>query len=68
LEQAIRNTNNYTGLVIPSGQGLMVNLFYDHNVSSILKHFSQKGKPVGLICHAPALLLSILKEENPFIG
>ncbi len=55
-------------MVIPSGQGLMVDLFYDKNISNILKNFSQKGKPIGLICHAPALILSIPKEENPFIG
>jgi hypothetical protein len=27
-----------------------------------------KQKAIGLICHAPALLVSIPKEENPFIG
>ena len=68
LEQAIESINNYSGMVIPGGQGLMVDLFYDKNISKILKDFSQKGKPLGLICHAPALILSIPKEENPFIG
>ncbi len=68
LEQANENINSYTGMVIPGGQGLMVDLFYDKNISSILKNFSHKGKPIGLICHAPALILSIPKEENPFIG
>ncbi len=68
LEQAIENIYNYTGMVIPGGQGLMVDLFYDKNISSILKDFSQNGKPIGLICHAPALILSIPKVENPFIG
>jgi putative intracellular protease/amidase len=68
LEQAIKSINNYTGIVIPGGQGLMVDLFYDQNISTILKDLSQKGKPIGLICHAPALILPIPKEQNPFIG
>jgi putative intracellular protease/amidase len=68
LEKAMENINLYTGMVIPGGQGLMVDLFYDKNISNILKDFSQKGKPIGLICHAPALILSIPKKENPFVG
>jgi putative intracellular protease/amidase len=68
LEQAIENIDFYKGMVIPGGQGLMVDLFYDPNISKILKNFSQKGKAIGLICHAPALILSIPKEDNPFVG
>jgi putative intracellular protease/amidase len=68
LEQALANIDSYQGMVIPGGQGLMVDLFYDPKISKILKDFSQKGKAIGLICHAPALILSIPKEENPFIG
>ena len=68
LEQVIENINSYSGMVIPGGQGLMVDLFYDKNISNILKSFSQKGKAIGLICHAPALILTIPKSENPFIN
>lgn len=68
LAQAIENIGDYSGMVIPGGQGLMVDLFYDPTIPKILKDFSQKGKPLGLICHAPALILSIPKEENPFVG
>jgi putative intracellular protease/amidase len=68
LENALENTDAYKGMVIPGGQGLMVDLFFDPTISKILKSFSQKGKAIGLICHAPALILSIPKPENPFIG
>jgi putative intracellular protease/amidase len=68
LERAVENRADYSGLVIPGGQGLMVDLFFDVNVSKLLKHFSNNGKPIGLICHAPALILSIQKEKNPFVG
>lgn len=68
LEDALNNTNQYSGIVIPGGQGLMVDLINDPKVSQLLKDFAAKGKAIGLICHAPALILSIPKEENPFIG
>lgn len=68
LEAILENINQYSGLVIPGGQGLMVDLINDKKIPQLLKEFSGKGKVVGLICHAPALILSIPKTENPFIG
>jgi len=68
LESAFQNMNAYSGLVVPGGQGLMVDLIHDEKMSEILKAFSQNKKPIGLICHAPALILSIPKAENPFVG
>jgi putative intracellular protease/amidase len=68
LEKAMANQAGYLGLVIPGGQGLMVDLLYDSHIPEILTSFHQEGKVIGLICHAPALLLTIPKENNPFKG
>lgn len=68
LEYALENISNYAGLIIPGGQGLMADLFYDRKVSTLLKEFASLGKPIGLVCHAPALILAIPRKENPFIG
>lgn len=68
LQKAMENQADYLGLVIPGGQGLMVDLLYDSRIPEILTSFHRGGKVIGLICHAPALLLSIPKEDNPFIG
>jgi putative intracellular protease/amidase len=68
LEQVKATIHTYDGMIIPGGQGLMVDLFYDQNVSEILTTLAKQGKVIGLICHAPALLLSLPKAENPFIG
>ncbi len=68
LERAIENKAGYVGLVIPGGQGLMVDLSKDKNIPILLKHFAKENKPTGLICHAPSLILTIPKEENPYIG
>ncbi|SOE23799.1 Putative intracellular protease/amidase [Spirosomataceae bacterium TFI 002] len=68
LEKAIGKSDDYIGLVIPGGQGLMIDLIEDKNIPVLLKHFAKEGKPTGLICHAPSLILTIPKEENPYIG
>lgn len=68
LEKAIEDKSNYIGLVIPGGQGLMVDLKDDINIPILLKYFAKENKPTGLICHAPSLILTIPKEENPYFG
>ncbi|MBU2995321.1 DJ-1/PfpI family protein [Cellulophaga baltica] len=68
LENAIENQGNYIGIIIPGGQGLMIDLIVDKNIPTLLKHFAKKNKPTGLICHAPSLILTIPAEENPYIG
>lgn len=68
LEKAIESKSDYIGLIIPGGQGLMVDLKDDINIPILLKYFAKENKPTGLICHAPSLILTIAKEENPYIG
>ncbi|GAB3642612.1 type 1 glutamine amidotransferase domain-containing protein [Spirosoma arcticum] len=68
LATALANADQYAGVVIPGGQGLMVDLVRDPAVAQILRTFSGQGKAVGLVCHAPALLLAMPKAQNPFIG
>ena len=68
LEKALEDKHDYIGLVIPGGQGLMVDLIDDQNIPVLLKYFAKAQKPTGLICHAPSLILTIPKKENPYIG
>lgn len=68
LEMAIENKSDYIGLIIPGGQGLMIDLINDINIPVLLKYFAKNNKPTGLICHAPSLILTIKKEENPYVG
>lgn len=60
--------NAYSALIIPGGQGLMVDLMANEKIPSLLMHFHRHQKPIGLICHAPALLLTFDKQHNPFKG
>lgn len=68
LEKAIEKKSDYIGLVIPGGQGLMIDLKDNINIPILLKYFAKENKPTGLICHAPSLILTIPKEDNPYIG
>lgn len=68
LEKAIEKKSDYIGLIIPGGQGLMIDLKDDMNIPVLLKYFAEEYKPTGLICHAPSLLITIPPEENPYIG
>ena len=68
LEYVLDHHDQYIGLVIPGGQGLMVDLAQDKHIPRLLQQFAIEQKPTGLICHAPSLLLSMAKQENPYIG
>lgn len=66
LEKALNQSVNYVGLVVPGGQGLMVDLIRDSTMKALLTIFAKDKKSIGLICHAPALLTLFSKEENHF--
>jgi putative intracellular protease/amidase len=68
LEEALSRANDYAGLVIPGGQGLMVDLLMDSTLKKLLIKFGAERRCVGLICHAPALLTSLSSDENPYFG
>ena len=68
LEKAIEKKDDYLGLIIPGGQGLMIDLIVDKNIPILINHFAKANKPTGLICHAPSLILTIPAKENPYIG
>lgn len=59
LELAIQKNQSYVGLLIPGGQGLMSDLLYDTNLPILLSIFQKQEKTIGLVCHAPALLLTL---------
>lgn len=68
LKEVIKNKDQYFGLIIPGGQGLMMDLLYNKHIPIILEYFARKNKPTGLICHAPILISTIPKSKNPYVG
>jgi putative intracellular protease/amidase len=50
------NTSSYDAVFYPGGHGPLWDLAEDKHSLSLIEGFYQKGKPVGLVCHAPGVL------------
>lgn len=59
LAHALATHRDFQGLLVPGGQGLMVDLLSDARVHALLVHFAFSDRPLGMVCHAPALLVRI---------
>ena len=61
-------TNGYVGLFIPGGHAPMVDLLKDKHLGKILTSFHDTGRPTGIICHGPIVLLSALNDPDAFVA
>jgi putative intracellular protease/amidase len=46
----------------------MVDLLKDKNLGKILASFHETGRPTGIICHGPIVLLSALNDPDAFVA
>jgi protease I len=49
--------DDYDGLVIPGGVGNPDTMRTDENAVGLVRDFFEQGKPVGVICHGPWMLV-----------
>jgi putative intracellular protease/amidase len=56
LAQARASAEQYQGLLVPGGQGVMVDLLDDRDLHALMTAYARSHRPIGLICHAPAIL------------
>src|SRR5690606_7926360 len=68
LAEARARQEEFQGLVVPGGQGVMVDLLDDPDLQALLIAFDANDRPVGLVCHAPALLTRFPEGQRPFAG
>ncbi len=68
LEEARRRAEDFQGIVVPGGQGVMGDLLDAPELHALLIRFGQTDRPVGLICHSPAILTRLPEQANPFSG
>jgi putative intracellular protease/amidase len=61
-------TRAYVGLFIPGGHAPMADLLKDKNLGKILLSFHESGRPTGIICHGPIVLLSALPDPEAFVA
>ncbi|MFF7212822.1 type 1 glutamine amidotransferase domain-containing protein [Streptomyces sp. NPDC008238] len=60
---------DYDALYLPGGHGPMSDLAYDADVGRLLTAQLASGKPLFIVCHAPASLLATrIHGESPFKG
>ncbi|KAI8817584.1 class I glutamine amidotransferase-like protein [Fimicolochytrium jonesii] len=56
----------FKGILIPGGHAPMQDLHDDKDLGRILKHFHDRSKPTGTLCHGPIALLST-RTVGPFL-
>ncbi len=55
----------YKAVFIPGGHGAVIGLPESNDTKAALRHFTDNEKQVISICHGPAALLALTKDENP---
>lgn len=68
LANARARARDFDGVVVPGGQGVMIDLIDDADLQALVTMHGASGRAVGLICHAPALLSRLSADDNPFAG
>jgi putative intracellular protease/amidase len=61
-------TQAYVGLFIPGGHAPMADLLKDKDLGKILTSFHDTGRPTGIVCQGPIVLLSALSDPDAFIA
>jgi putative intracellular protease/amidase len=64
------NLDDYAAVFYPGGHGPMEDLAVDADSGRLLTLALESGKPLGVVCHAPAALLAATKADgsNAFAG
>ncbi|MFD5570024.1 type 1 glutamine amidotransferase domain-containing protein [Streptomyces cadmiisoli] len=62
--------DRYDAVYYPGGHGPMEDLSHDADSGLLLRRALASGRPLGIVCHAPAALLATRDENNdtPFSG
>lgn len=68
LASAAEDPSAFSGIVVPGGQGVMTDLLHDEDLHHLVTALGRAQRPVGLVCHAPALLGHLPPEQSPFEG
>ncbi|MGW0702610.1 type 1 glutamine amidotransferase domain-containing protein [Streptomyces sp. NPDC002867] len=64
------NLDDYAAVFYPGGHGPMEDLAVDATSGTLLIDTLEAGKPLGVVCHAPAALLAAVRTDgsNAFAG
>jgi putative intracellular protease/amidase len=66
---AVARIDDYDAVYLPGGHGPMQDLAFDADVGRLLTAQLASGKPLAIVCHGPAAMLSTrIHGESPFKG
>jgi putative intracellular protease/amidase len=66
---AVARIEDYDAVYLPGGHGPMQDLAFDADVGRLLTAQLASGKPLAIVCHGPAAMLSTrIHGESPFKG
>lgn len=68
LAEVQERSETFEGVVVPGGRGVVVDLIEDRALQQLIIDHRRTGRVVGLICHAPAILIRIHPASDPFAG
>lgn len=58
------NAGDYDAVFYPGGHGPMWDLVDDKHSIALISRFYEQGKPVSLVCHAPAVLKNVKTKDG----
>lgn len=58
------NPEDFDAIFYPGGHGPLWDLAEDINSISLIESFYRRGKPIGCVCHAPAVLRDAVREDG----
>lgn len=68
IEAALAAAPAFAALILPGGQGLMTDLVDDPNTHALIARFAANDRPIGLLCHAPAILTHLPADDDSLRG
>lgn len=67
LALATVNENDFDAVFYPGGHGPLWDLAKDENSINLIESFYTNNKPVGAVCHAPAVFKKTTINEEPLV-
>lgn len=59
--------NTFDAVFFPGGYGLLWDLASDQFVIKLIKDFYETGRPIAMVCHAPAILRDVKLSNGKFL-
>lgn len=61
------DAGDFDAVFYPGGHGPLWDLANDNNSIELIREFIESGKPVGAVCHAPAVLTEVKKSDGGYL-